>query len=326
MRVTGALADVGIGDAGAAAGLVDHGDVRGHELVGDQDPLQGARRPVVPAARREADHDFHGALRRPALGPAGGAETEQRQCDQQCARRFMPSPSAASHASTRVTRDHESLPHGYCFTRPASTSTAFMSGVVLLELFPECRARHEVVGPVVLLEVGFPLRRLGRLAQRLLPVRDLRGRESLRARRSRASRRRPGRRPAPSRSARLASVPPKRCGAPTPTTRILPAATWTVALVAPMADDVDVAAEQRGDRLGRALEHDDLQVARIAADRFHEQRDGDVAGAAEALAKPIATDCGSFFRRSARSLPVLIGELACDRDHHVVVEQQGDAA
>ena len=47
-------------------------------------------------------------------------------------------------------------------------------------------------------------------------------------------------------------------------------------------DELDMAAEQRGRRFGRAFEDDGLQVARVAADRFQQERGADL----------VLTECG----------------------------------
>src|SRR5262249_14010512 len=51
--------------------------------------------------------------------------------------------------------------------------------VILLELLCEGRARLEVAGPVVPVEIGLPVGRLSDLAKSLLPIRDLSNGQSL---------------------------------------------------------------------------------------------------------------------------------------------------
>ena len=90
-------------------------------------------------------------------------------------------------------------------------------------------------------------------------------------------------------------------------------------------DEVDVAAHQVRDRVGRALVGDDFEIAHVAADRFHQQvprRCGcGCRGAARSRSRPTSGPCAAV---STRSLPVLIGESGVDREHRVVVEERGD--
>ena len=73
-------------------------------------------------------------------------------------------------------------------------------------------------------------------------------------------------------------------------------------------DRIEVAAEHGDDRFGRALEHHDLEIARVAANGLHEQRERDMRVLPNAFANPIDSACGLLRSRSAKSRPVLIGD------------------
>src|SRR5688572_12461554 len=74
--------DVGVGDAAAAARAVDHAERHGDQLVLGEYALDLARRAVVAAAGRGADHDLDVLLRRPALGERAAVGRQRRgyQC------------------------------------------------------------------------------------------------------------------------------------------------------------------------------------------------------------------------------------------------------
>jgi hypothetical protein len=83
VRVAGVLIDVVESDGAAAAGLVDDGERGVDEFLVVEDFLDLACGLVVAAAGGRTDDDFHVLLRRPGLGPAGGAERHHQYCEWQ---------------------------------------------------------------------------------------------------------------------------------------------------------------------------------------------------------------------------------------------------
>ena len=82
--------------------------------------------------------------------------------------------------------------------------------------------------------------------------------------------------------------------------------------------EVDVAAQQRGDRLRRAFERDNLQRAHVAADRFREQTRRDMIVAAERRGK---TDADRF-----RILLQALGEVAAGFDCRIGFDREYDVS
>jgi hypothetical protein len=88
--------------------------------------------------------------------------------------------------------------------------------------------------------------------------------------------------------------------------------------------EIDVAAEQRGNGLGRALEHDALQLAGCPAHRLHQQAGGDVIVGAEADREPGRNILRISLHSFDQVTVVPDRGRGVHREHGVVVEERGN--
>ena len=87
-------------------------------------------------------------------------------------------------------------------------------------------------------------------------------------------------------------------------------------------DQVDMSAEQCGDRLGRALERDHLEASHVRANGLREQTGRDVVMAADRGGESDADRLGIFFQPLGELAPAFERRIRPHCEYHVIVEQR----